>query len=107
MNQAARQQHDIFFAIADPTRRKMIQLLSKEKELALHELTPHFPIGRTAVTKHLTILNEVNLVYKRKVGRETIFSFNGAPLQEIKDWVLYYEEFWRERGNLLKNILEE
>ena len=66
-----KQKRDVFVAIADPTRRKLIRLLADEEELPLHELTAHFQIGRTAVSKHLTILREADLVENRKLGRET------------------------------------
>lgn len=101
------QKRDVFVAIADPTRRKLIRLLAESEELPLHELTPHFQMGRTAVSKHLTILREANLVTNRKIGRETRYRLNPAPLQDIRDWLSYYEKFWNERAALLKNILEE
>lgn len=101
------QERDVFVAIADPTRRKLIRLLANSDELALYELTVHFQIGRTAVSKHLTILKEANLVKNRKIGRETRYRLNAAPLQEVKDWLSFYEDFWNERAALLKNFLEE
>ena len=64
-------------------------------------------MGRTAVSKHLAILKEADLVTNRKLGRETRYRLNAAPLQEVKDWLSFYEEFWSERAILLKNILEE
>ncbi|WP_067839254.1 ArsR/SmtB family transcription factor [Amphibacillus sediminis] len=101
------QKHDVFVAIADPTRRKLIRLLAGAEELPLHELTAQFKIGRTAVSKHLTILKDADLVTNRKMGRETRYRLNPAPLEEVKDWLSYYEKFWNERAALLKNILEE
>ena len=101
------QERDVFVAIADPTRRKLIRLLADAEELPLHELTAQFQMGRTAVSKHLAILKEADLVTNRKLGRETRYRLNAAPLQEVKDWLSFYEEFWTERALLLKNILEE
>ncbi|WP_432363518.1 ArsR/SmtB family transcription factor [Sporosarcina sp. UB5] len=101
------QERDVFIAIADPTRRKLIRLLAGSEELALYELTAHFEMGRTAVSKHLTILKEADLVRNRKIGRETRYRLNAAPLQEVKDWLAFYEEFWTESAAKLKNILEE
>ncbi|MBS4220011.1 helix-turn-helix transcriptional regulator [Bacillus sp. FJAT-49711] len=101
------QERDVFVAIADPTRRKLIRLLSGADELPLHELTPHFNMGRTAVSKHLTILKNADLVTNRKIGRETRYRLNPVPLQEVKDWLSFYEKFWNEKALLLKNILEE
>ncbi|TKC14944.1 ArsR/SmtB family transcription factor [Robertmurraya kyonggiensis] len=97
----------MFVAIADPTRRKLIRLLANADELPLHELTDQFQMGRTAVSKHLTILREASLVIDRKVGRETRYRLNAAPLQEVKDWLSFYEEFWKERVALLQNLLSE
>ncbi|WP_018932282.1 ArsR/SmtB family transcription factor [Gracilibacillus lacisalsi] len=101
------EKRDVFVAIADPTRRKIIRLLADSDELPLHELTPHFQMGRTAVSKHLMILREANLVTNRKAGRETKYRLNAEPLQEVKDWLSFYEKFWNERAAMLKDILED
>ncbi|WP_174615776.1 ArsR/SmtB family transcription factor [Virgibacillus ihumii] len=101
------QKQDVFVAIADSKRRKIIHLLASTKELPLHELTSHFQMGRTAVSKHLAILKEADLVTNRKIGRETRYRLNAAPLKEVKDWLSFYEKFWNEKALLLKNILEE
>ncbi|NIK71792.1 metalloregulator ArsR/SmtB family transcription factor [Paenibacillus sp. BK033] len=98
---------DVFDAIADPTRRRLIQLLSETAEVPLHELTSQFDMGRTAVSKHLTILKEAGLVTDRKVGRETRFRLNAAPLKEIQDWVSYYRKFWTVNMLRLQQLLEE
>ena len=97
---------DVFDAIADPTRRRLIQLLAEAGELPLHELTPHFSMGRTAVSKHLTILKEAGLVVDRKVGRETRFRLNAEPLREVQDWVAFYSKFWGSNLMRLSKLLE-
>ncbi|WP_281888721.1 helix-turn-helix transcriptional regulator [Paenibacillus sp. YYML68] len=99
--------HDVYQAIADPTRRKLIRLLADAEELPLNRLTPHFDIGRTAVAKHLTILKEAGIVTDRKVGRETRNRLNPAPLREIQDWLSYYERFWTTNLQKLDYILKE
>jgi len=101
------QERDVYVAIADPTRRKILRLLAEADEIPLHEITPQFQMGRTAVSKHLAILKEAGLVADRKVGRETRYRLNAAPLEEIKDWVSFYEGFWKERFVKLNSILEE
>ncbi|UUZ83674.1 metalloregulator ArsR/SmtB family transcription factor [Paenibacillus sp. P26] len=98
---------DVFDAIADPTRRTLIRLLAEAEEPPLHELTVHFEMGRTAVSKHLTILKEAGLVLDRKVGRETRFRLNASPLQEVQDWVGFYSKFWTTNMLRLKQFLEE
>jgi len=98
---------DVFDAIADPTRRRLIQLLAEVEEKPLHELTAHFAMGRTAVSKHLAILKEARLVDDRKVGRETLFRLNAAPLREVQDWVAFYSKFWSANLLRLNQLFEE
>lgn len=101
------QSEDIYGAIADPTRRKLLRLLADARELPLNELTVHFQMGRTAVSKHLAILKNAGLVTSRKAGRETRFRLNAAPLREIEDWVSFYRKFWYENMLRLNQLLQE
>lgn len=98
---------DVYSAVADPTRRRLLRMLADADELPLHEMTDQFQMGRTAISKHLAILKEAGLVSDRKVGRETLYHLNAAPLREIQEWLSYYERFWIERIDNLKNLLEE
>lgn len=98
---------DVFTAIADPTRRQLLSLLAEVDELPLHEMTARFPMGRTGVSKHLAILKEAGLVEDSKVGRETRYHLNAAPLREVQAWVSFYERFWTRRLGRLKALLEE
>ncbi|WP_391209589.1 ArsR/SmtB family transcription factor [Psychrobacillus sp. L4] len=98
---------DVYDAVADPTRRKLLRMLTDVEELPLHELMVHFQMGRTAVSKHLSILKDADLVIARRVGRETRYRLNATPLKEIQDWVSFYEGFWKERIVKLNLLLEE
>ncbi len=98
--------YDVFQAIADPTRRQLLRLLA-EKELPITEISSHFPITRTAVSKHLRILSEADLVTGRKVGREKRYSLHSEPLKELKDWLSYYEQFWNNKLSMLKHFVEK
>lgn len=99
------QKYDVFQAIADPTRRKVLQLLSEE-ELAISEITSHFSISRTAITKHLHILSEAELVSGRKVGRERRYRLQPEPLTELQQWLSYYERFWSNKLSILEYEVE-
>lgn len=81
--------------------------MATKRELPLHELTKQFDIGRTAVSKHLKILNDVGLVEKRKVGREIIYTFNAKPLKAISHWVSFYEAFWIDNLKNLDHLLKQ
>lgn len=97
--------HDVFQAIADPTRREVLLLLS-EKELAISEITSHFPISRTAIAKHLRILSEAKLVSGKKVGREKIYQLQPEPFTEVQQWLSYFEQFWDNKLSMLKHVVE-
>lgn len=97
--------HEVFQAIADPTRREVLRLLS-EKDLPISEITAHFPISRTAITKHLNILNVADLVSGKKVGREKIYQLHPGPLLELKDWLSFYEKFWDNKLSMLRHLVE-
>nr|WP_152655546.1 metalloregulator ArsR/SmtB family transcription factor [Oceanobacillus sp. CFH 90083] len=102
---SALKKHDVFQAVADPTRREILHLLSHQN-LAISEITSHFSITRTAVVKHLTILSEANLISGKKNGREKIYHLHPEPLMEIKDWISYFEQFWDNKLSMLKFLVE-
>jgi DNA-binding transcriptional ArsR family regulator len=97
--------YDVFQAIADPTRREVLRLLS-EKELPISKITANFSMSRTAVVKHLHILSEAKLVSGRKVGREKLYRLQPEPLGEVKQWLSFYEQFWNNKLSMLKHIVE-
>jgi DNA-binding transcriptional ArsR family regulator len=99
------QKHDVFQAIADPTRREVLRLLA-EKELPISEIAIHFPMSRTAIAKHLQVLSSAELVSGRKQGREKIYRLQPEPLTELKQWLSFYEKFWENKLSILKHIVE-
>ncbi|MEH6987702.1 ArsR/SmtB family transcription factor [Cytobacillus firmus] len=105
MGASARKQ-DVFQAIADPTRREVLRLLA-EKERPISEISAHFPISRTAISKHLHILSEAQLVKGEKAGRERIYHLQPQPLTELKQWLSFYEQFWNNKLQKLKYLVEE
>lgn len=97
---------DVYSAIADPTRRELIAILAAAEELPLHSITPRFEMGRTAISKHLTVLKQAGLVEERRQGRETLYRLTPEPLQEVQQWINHYEMFWIARLDQLKSLLE-
>ncbi|GAA3399888.1 ArsR/SmtB family transcription factor [Paenibacillus hodogayensis] len=97
--------HDVFQAIADPTRRKLLLLLD-EREMPVTAISSHFPMSRTAVSKHLRILSDAGLVKERKVGRETRYRMEPEPLLELKRWLAYFERYWENKMAALKRFVE-
>lgn len=97
--------HDVFQAIADPTRRSLLKMLAN-KEMPIAAITDCFPISRTAVNKHLQVLSEAGLVSSQKVGRETRYKLQPEPLVELKDWLVFFEQYWDEKLIALKKFVE-
>jgi DNA-binding transcriptional ArsR family regulator len=102
---ASPSKHDVFQAIADPTRRSLLKLLA-DKEMPITAITECFPISRTAVNKHLHVLSEAGLVSSQKVGRETRYKLQPEPLVELKEWLAFFEQYWDEKLSALKNFVE-
>ncbi|GMA49645.1 transcriptional regulator [Alicyclobacillus contaminans] len=98
--------HDVFHAIADPTRRRMMQLLA-EQEMSVAAMVDCFPISRSAVAKHLQILTDAGLVRCRRVGREARYQLQPEPLSWVADWLSYFERYWDNKLALLKQTVEQ
>lgn len=97
---------DVFQAIADPTRRAIIQMLA-QKPLNLNAVAGQFDISRPAVSKHMRILTECGLVVVVKKGREHYCNANLQSLQEVQAWVAQYSEFWNRRLDVLEDLLKQ
>jgi len=96
---------DIFQAIADPTRRGIIALL------ALQAMTPnaiaeHFDSSRQAVSKHLRILTECEIVTHEQKGREIYYSLEIERMKEIDEWLEQYRNIWETRFDQLGEVLK-
>jgi len=95
---------DVFQAIADPTRRAIIALV------AMHAMTPtalaeHFDTTRQAVSKHLRILTECELVVQEQTGREIHYHFNPNKMKEVADFIEPFRKMWETRFNQLDQVL--
>lgn len=97
---------DVFQAIADPTRRKIIHTLS-QKPLNLNAVAENFHISRPAVSKHIKILSECGLIIIKQSGRERHCEINLTSLREVADWVEQYRIFWANKLDALGEFLQE
>jgi DNA-binding transcriptional ArsR family regulator len=96
---------DVFLAVADPTRRRLLDLLAAG-EKGVTELAEPFDVTLPAISQHLRILREAKLVRERREGRRRLYRIDPAPLREVFDWIGHYERFWREKLDALGNYLE-
>ena len=95
-----------FNAVADPTRRAILQLL-REREQSVSELMAPFEVSQSAISQHLRVLRDAGLVADRQEGRLRLYRLNAEPLREIADWVQHFEEFWPERLQRLRAFLDQ
>jgi DNA-binding transcriptional ArsR family regulator len=95
-----------FRALADPTRRNILQLLANNN-MTIAEVADNFQMTRAAVKKHLTILHEGNLILVQTEGRSRLNSLNADGLKQVMNWFDYFDGFWDERLNTLKTEIEK
>jgi DNA-binding transcriptional ArsR family regulator len=95
---------DVFQAIADPTRRAIILLIAVQA-MTPNALAEHFDTSRQAVSKHLRILTECELVKQEHTGREIYYELNGTKMKEIDKWLEQYKKIWESRFNQLDHVL--
>ncbi len=97
---------DVFQAIADPTRREILGMVS-HKPLNINAVSENFDVTRAAVYKHLKILTECGLIVVRQKGRERFCEAKLERLAEVSDWIEQYKKFWTERFDALDDYLKE
>jgi DNA-binding transcriptional ArsR family regulator len=95
---------DIFQAIADPTRRAIIGLIALQA-MTPNALAEHFNTTRQAVSKHIKILTECELVKQEQQGREIYYSLEIKKLKEVDKWLNQFRKLWETRFNQLDNVL--
>jgi DNA-binding transcriptional ArsR family regulator len=90
-------------AIADPIRRRVLELV-RDEELPAGVIAAEFPVSRPAVSRHLRVLREAGLVDERRVGRERLYRANPDQLAELRTWL---EDYWAGRLRALKRLAED
>lgn len=95
---------DIFQAIADPTRRAIIGLIALQA-MTPNALAEHFDTSRQAVSKHIKILTECELVKQKQEGREIYYQLKTNKMKEIDKWLEQFRKIWESRFNELDNVL--
>lgn len=95
---------DVFQAIADPTRRAILTLIALQA-MTPNALAEHFDTSRQAVSKHIKILTECQLVKQEQSGREIYYHFNPDKMKEIAEWLAPFAKMWDDRFNRLDKVL--
>ena len=102
---AAKVENKIFQALADPSRRAILESLTRG-EAAVKDLTARFDISQPAVSQHLSTLKGAGLVNSRRAGRRVYYRVRPRGLKPLVDWIAHYRVFWTERVGRLERLLE-
>ena len=94
-----------FQALADPTRRAVLDLLRKGSQPA-GQIASAFPVSRPAISKHLRLLRRAHLVHERREGRNRVYQLNPQPLKAVDSWLEQYRVFWQANLSGLKTFVE-
>ena len=95
----------VFGALADPTRRAVLDLL-RRGNLPAGRIAQAFPVSRPAVSKHLRLLRRARLVEERRQGRHRVYQLNPGPLRAVDNWLNRYRAFWQSSLTSLRAFVE-
>lgn len=95
---------DLFQAIADPTRRAILLLIATQA-MTPNSISHHFETSRQAVSKHIKILSECEIISSHKEGREIFYKVKPEKMKEIDLWLEQFRKLWEDRFNQLDNVL--
>jgi DNA-binding transcriptional ArsR family regulator len=97
---------DIFSALADPTRRKIIEMLASHGQLSATEISDQFTTSPQAISQHLKILREAKMVQVEKRGQQRIYRVNPDAMLELEGWASRLTKMWNQRFDAFEEVLE-
>jgi len=102
----SQQGFDVFQAIADPSRRQMLMMLSKER-LTINALAGNFDMSRPAVSKHIKVLHSTGFVSIEDIGRERYCTLNEEGFNQLQNWIHYFDRFWNKKLKKLEVLMNQ
>jgi DNA-binding transcriptional ArsR family regulator len=97
---------DKFSALSDPTRRKIIEILANDGPLSATDICEKFQVSPPAISQHLKVLREADLVWVEKRAQQRIYQINPDAMLELQDWVKQMTQLWRRRFDALDALLQ-
>jgi len=97
---------DIFYALAEPTRRKILELLASKGQLTATEIYENFAVSAPAISQHLKVLREANLVKMEKHAQQHLYQINPEAMLELDDYVRQLEQLWNRRLDALDELVK-
>jgi DNA-binding transcriptional ArsR family regulator len=96
-----------FAALADPTRRAILERLAQDGEVTVNELAEPFPVSVQAISKHLKVLERAGLITRGRAAQQRPSRLESAPLRDVADWLERYREVWEGRLDRLASHLQD
>ena len=96
----------LFSALADPTRRNIIELLATNGQMAATDIYDNFTVSHPAISQHLKVLREADLVRLEKSAQKRIYSLNPDTMHQIEDWIKRTTDHWDQRFEQLDKVLQ-
>jgi DNA-binding transcriptional ArsR family regulator len=97
---------ELFSALADPTRRSIIELLANNGQMSATEIFDNFDLTNPAVSQHLRVLREAELVQMEKSAQKHLYSLNAKTMHSLEDWIKQTTQHWDERFEQLDSVLK-
>lgn len=97
---------ELFNALADPTRRTIVELLANNGQMSATDIYDNFTVSHPAVSQHLKVLREADLVHLKKDAQRHIYSLNADSMRQVERWAKHATELWDERFEKLDKLLE-
>ena len=97
---------DVFQVIADPSRRKMLMLLSNDN-LTINSLAGHFDMSRPAVSKHVKVLHSAGFITIQDIGRERYCTLKQEGFNDLQQWISFFDSFWTSKLKKLEGLMNK
>jgi DNA-binding transcriptional ArsR family regulator len=97
---------DTFSALADPTRRKILELLARDGPISATAIVEHFLLSPPAISQHLKVLREAQLVHMEKRAQQRMYRINPAAILELEEWAKRMTQLWTQRFDAFEKVLE-
>ncbi|MFN2107234.1 MAG: metalloregulator ArsR/SmtB family transcription factor [Candidatus Promineifilaceae bacterium] len=98
---------DVFAALAEPTRRKIMEILARQGQLPASDIYEHFDVTPQAISQHLKILREADLVRVERDAQKRLYSINPTAVGELEAWAQRTRQMWNDRFDRLEDLLDE
>ena len=106
MHKKTSSRQQLFYALAEPTRRDIMELLATKGQLAASDIYENFDVSAPAISQHLKVLREADLVQMEKRAQQHIYNLNPGAMSEIELWIQKMTKSWNDRFNMLDKVLE-